>query len=138
MSIMIVLRGHTKIRQMCHCAFMASTMGHRLKDLRKLRKLNQVEVAAAVDIDRAYLSRIENGEKSPSLELVASLADFYDVSIDYLYRGTPATLPNSQLNSEGPYSAEENALIELWREMDDGQRHVFISMASGLLKTNIA
>lgn len=117
---------------------MASTMGHRLRELRKARKLNQIDVAAAVDIDRAYLSRLENNEKNATISIIASLADFYDVSIDYLYKGTPAPFSGPQLNGEGPYSIEEKALIELWREMGDGQRRVFMSMVSGLLKANIA
>lgn len=136
--MVIVPIGHPEARQICHCACMASTMGQRLKDLRNSRHLNQVEVAAEVDIDRAYLSRLENDEKTASLDLIAALADFYDVTIDYLYRGTPAPFSGSQLNSDGPHSIEERALIELWREMDDGQRNVFISMVSGLLKANIA
>lgn len=135
---MIVFVGHPEIRQMCHCPQMADTMGHRLKELRKARKLNQIDVAAAVDIDRAYLSRLENDEKNATIAIIASLADFYDVSIDYLYKGTPTPFPSSQLNCEGPHSIEEKALIELWREMGNGQKRVFMSMISGLLKTNIA
>lgn len=123
---------------MCHYPHMANTMGHRLRELRKARKLNQIDVAAAVDIDRAYLSRLENNEKNATISIIASLADFYDVSIDYLYKGAPTPFSGPQLNGEGPYSIEEKALIELWREMGDGQRRVFMSMVSGLLKANIA
>lgn len=138
MSTMNVPIRHPEKLQICHHAYMASTMGHRLKELRNARGLNQVDVAAAVDIDRAYLSRLENDGKNASLDLIAALADFYDVSIDYIYRGAPTPLSSPQLNSNGPYSVEEKAIIELWREMDDGQRRVFLSMVGGLLKANIA
>lgn len=56
----------------------------RLKELRKERKMLQRQVAKAINCSQAVYSRYENGEREPSKEILASLADLYGVSVDYL------------------------------------------------------
>lgn len=56
----------------------------RLRELRKERKLLQRTVAEAINCSQAVYSRYENGEREPSNDVLATLADFYGVTIDYL------------------------------------------------------
>ena len=56
----------------------------RLKELRKERKMLQRQVAEAINCSQAVYSRYENGEREPSKEILAALADLYGVSVDYL------------------------------------------------------
>jgi transcriptional regulator with XRE-family HTH domain len=56
----------------------------RLKELRKERKILQRQVAEAINCSQAVYSRYESGEREPSKEILAALADFYGVSVDYL------------------------------------------------------
>lgn len=56
----------------------------RLKELRKQKKLRQQDVADAINCSQAVYSRYENGEREPSKIVLNSLADFYNVSVDYI------------------------------------------------------
>lgn len=56
----------------------------RLKEIRKLRKMTQKEVAAAINYaERAYQT-LEAGRCKPSFDTLIALADCFNVSIDYL------------------------------------------------------
>ena len=58
-----------------------------LKEIRKKRKLNQLKVAMDLSISREALSYYENGKRSPDIQMLLILSDYFDVSIDYLIRG---------------------------------------------------
>lgn len=57
---------------------------NRAKELREKLRLTQQEVADAVDIDKLTLIRFEAGKCSMRIDNVWKIADFFDVSIDYL------------------------------------------------------
>ena len=62
-------------------------MKTRLKELRKSRGYTQVSIQMQTGIEQALLSKFENGERVPPTETLVRLAEFYNVSIDYiLYR----------------------------------------------------
>lgn len=61
--------------------------GQRIKSLRIGRKLTQEEFAMAVFLNNKYISKIETGRASVSIEVVIRIADFFDVTIDYLLLG---------------------------------------------------
>lgn len=61
-----------------------SILGKRIKELRTSLKKTQREFASLVGCTAATLSAYENGSKSPSLEIVKSIAEKCDVSIDWL------------------------------------------------------
>lgn len=56
----------------------------QLKKIRKERNLTQLEVAAALNITVRQYQRYESGEQTTTLENLIALADFFDVSLDYL------------------------------------------------------
>ena len=56
----------------------------RLKELRKNKAVSQKVVGNAVGIsDRAYYD-FERGKSKPAFETLISLADYFDVSLDYI------------------------------------------------------
>ncbi len=52
--------------------------------LRKSRGYTQIAVQMKTGIEQALLSKFENGERIPPTETLIRLADFYNVSIDYI------------------------------------------------------
>lgn len=56
----------------------------RIRDLREDRDLKQKEVAAYLMCDQSLYSKYEREERPLPLEYACALADFYNVSIDYL------------------------------------------------------
>ena len=58
-----------------------------LKNIRKLKKLNQQKVALDLNISRESLSYYENGKREPSLALLKDMSKYFNVSIHYLITG---------------------------------------------------
>lgn len=56
----------------------------QIKSLRRARGLTQQDIATRLGITRGAYANIENGKREPDFSALFSLADFYDVSIDYL------------------------------------------------------
>lgn len=59
-------------------------MKNRLKALRKGKGYTQIAVQMKTGIEQALLSKFENGERTPPTETLFILAEFYNVSIDYI------------------------------------------------------
>ena len=57
---------------------------NNLKKLRKERGLTQIGLQMKTGIEQALLSKYETGERIPPTDTLVLLADFYDVSIDYI------------------------------------------------------
>ena len=58
----------------------------RLKQLRHLRRLTQVEVCRAIDCPRPLYALMEQGKLAPGDKELAALAKLYNVSEQYLQR----------------------------------------------------
>lgn len=56
----------------------------RLKELRLSRNLTQKQVYEAVKMSAIGYQRYEYGEREPSFSKLLALADYFDVSLDYL------------------------------------------------------
>jgi len=75
----------------------AETVGGRLARLRAERGLSQRAVALAAGVTPAHLSRIERGERRPSLQVLRRLAIPLDVTPDYLESGQQAAGDDTDL-----------------------------------------
>ena len=62
---------------------MNSTIGAKLKSLRKGQKMTQQYVADRVGITRATLSNYEINRRSPDIKTLRKLAECYGVGLDY-------------------------------------------------------
>lgn len=56
----------------------------RLKELRKEKHLSQVRLAIELNTSQNVISRYETGEHQADYKTLISIADYFDVSIDYL------------------------------------------------------
>lgn len=68
-----------------------------LREIRRKKGLSQLKVAMDLSISREALSYCETGKRSPDLQMLILLSDYFDVSIDYLITGhefTPRLSPN--------------------------------------------
>lgn len=57
---------------------------NRIRELREKKGLRQIDVAKATGIDQKTLSNYETEKTNPESYALIQLADFFDVSIDYL------------------------------------------------------
>lgn len=60
----------------------------RLEQLRKNHNLNQEDVAALIGVARTTYAMYEQGNREMDYELLIKLADYYNVSLDYLFGRT--------------------------------------------------
>jgi transcriptional regulator with XRE-family HTH domain len=56
----------------------------RLYELRQNKNISHEKLANELGLTRATVSHWESGLRLPSLEVATALADFFDVSLDYL------------------------------------------------------
>ena len=59
-------------------------IAQRIKDLMKSEKLTQMQLTRALCVGQSSVSDWINAKSEPSIENLWKLADFFDVSVDYL------------------------------------------------------
>jgi len=72
-------------------------LGSRLKELRNKKKLTQKQLAEKINVTHVSISGYESGNRSPDTDTLQRLADFFEVSTDYLLGRT------NPKNSSGDY-----------------------------------
>ncbi len=63
-------------------------MYKRIRDLREDKDLNQTQIAKIIGMSQTGYSKYETGENDLPTEILIKLADFYNVSVDYLLNRT--------------------------------------------------
>lgn len=63
----------------------ANYLGSNLRQFRLRRGLSQAEIAEKIPVTVTYYSDIERGRKLPAINILLSLADILDVSLDELF-----------------------------------------------------
>lgn len=58
-----------------------------LREIRKKKGYSQLKVAMDLNISREALSYYENGKRSPDLEMLVKMSEYFNTSIDYLITG---------------------------------------------------
>lgn len=85
----------------------------RLKELRLEKNLYQKDVASVLGIDRTTYVKYEREQSEPNYDTLQQLADFFDVSIDYLLGRTATKNPPSAIEGENNIAKE---IIEGFQE----------------------
>lgn len=61
-------------------------LGQNMKRIRAKKKMSQGDIARALEVDRGYISNIENGKKNPTIATIQKLANTLGVSADELLK----------------------------------------------------
>ena len=64
------------------------TLENNLRLLRKQRGVSQIALQMATGIEQALLSKYETGKRVPPTESLMILAEYYNVSIDFILKRT--------------------------------------------------
>lgn len=64
------------------------SISDRLIELKETRKHLQKDIASAVGVSLRSYQRYEHGERKPDADTLIALADYFDVSVDYLLART--------------------------------------------------
>ena len=79
-------------------------VAQRLKSLRESVGVSQAKLAALMGTTQASVNRYENGQSSPPLKILRWYADFFDVSLDYIFARTEQ--PEGKLYEHKPKVVE--------------------------------
>jgi transcriptional regulator with XRE-family HTH domain len=93
-------------------------VGARLKRLRTQRRMTLTGVAKTTGISKSTMSRLETGQRRPTLELLLALSHAYRVPLDYLVAAPEEGDPRIQLK---PGHVKGRTVIPLTRQPDGMQ-----------------
>ena len=79
-------------------------VAQRLKSLRESVGVSQAKLAALMGATQASVNRYESGQSSPPLKILRWYADFFDVSLDYIFARTEQ--PEGKLYEHKPKVVE--------------------------------
>ncbi len=65
----------------------------RLKQLRKKKGITQIAMQIETGIDQSELSKMERGDRIPTLDQAIILARFFETSVDYICGETDVPTP---------------------------------------------
>ena len=77
-----------------------SEFPNRLRELRKAKGLSQKALAEAVGMSDTGIQNYELKTRTPNADVIVKLADFFDVSTDYLLGRTDCKAPPCTSNTD--------------------------------------
>lgn len=92
------------------------SFGNKLKQLRLENNMTQEELSNILNVSRATVGRYENDERFPDKNILEKIADFFVVSIDFLFEriyeknGYSKTNIYEDLDRYGSYKEIENEI----------------------------
>ena len=89
--------------------------GERLRALRESMNYSQMKFAQIFELGQSSVVRYEKGEASPPLELLVRIADYYDVSLDYIFGRTDN--PQGKLYEYKPKIQQNDPQMQKFVEM---------------------
>jgi len=100
-----------------------SAVGSRLRTLRQQREMTLSSLSAATGISVSTLSRLESGQRRPTLELLLPLAQAHGASIDELVGAPPTGDPRVHLR---PVKRDGMTMVPLTRRAGGVQAYKLI------------
>lgn len=95
-----------------------------LKELRKSKRLNQNELADFLGISNQAYQKYEYGTAEPNFDNLTKLADFYNVTTDFLLGREPCNDPIEQL----PVGEQDRAIVQAYINLSDKERTEFVEI----------
>lgn len=105
-----------------------TTVGPRLRELRQQREATLTELSAQTGISVSTLSRLESGDRRPTLELLLPLARAYGVTLDELVDAPPTGDPRIHLR---PVKRHGMTMLPLTRRAGGIQAYKLVIPAGG-------
>ncbi len=100
-----------------------SKFSDKFKELRKSRNLSQQQLADYLHTSKSSVNMYERGEREPGLEMLETIADYFNVDMDYLMG--KSEIANQALSSVLLPNANEQELLTIYRNVnEDGQDYI--------------
>jgi transcriptional regulator with XRE-family HTH domain len=93
---------------------------NRIKELRTERGITQADLAKILKISDRAVGYYENGDREPDYSTLLKIADYFDVSIDYLLGVSDVRNPNSAKHD----NKEFTAFWEEYKDLEDADKNI--------------
>lgn len=90
----------------------------RLKDLRETKGISQKQLANFLNVSQGSVGNWESGTREPNFDIIKKIADYFDVSADYLIGRTD----NPQQSIDQQLEGVEFALYGEIKELTDDEK----------------
>ena len=107
--------------------------GNNLKNLRNEAQINQKTLASQFRVTQATISSWENGRTAPSFEQLIQIADYFDVSVDYL-------IGRTNIDNNYVYNPQKDIadILEILQHTDNREREVIYRLLKEYTKAKKA
>lgn len=105
------------------------TTASRIRSLRKEHKISQTELAKYVHVSQATVTAWETGKAEPSSSALNSLADYFNVTADYLLGRTKERNNNAKLSDN-----QKLVAYSIDPDISDEERRDIIEMVKIAMK----
>lgn len=107
-------------------------MQNNIKQVREQRHLSQQQCADALGIPKRTWQNYENGVREPKYSILCEIADYFDVTTDYLLnRKSTNTIDN--LANECGLNSIEKILLQAYCTVDAAKRAEFLKIAEQII-----
>lgn len=114
----------------------------RLKELRNQKGIYQKELAEVLGVSRPTITQYEQGKRNPDTDMLNKIADYFEVSVDYLLGRTNKKNEMAKLEKIAPKGTlellNEEELEFLLEIANDNQRQVLLRESRGLTDSDLA
>lgn len=116
--------------------YLCNYFSERILLLRKTNHLSQAMLGEAVGLSKQAINDIEKGRSKTTLDKAKLLANYFDVSLDYLTGRTdnPNLIGNS---NEQNFTQEEVELLEDFRLLNNHEKNIIIGKISEMIYNKI-
>ena len=107
--------------------------GNNLKNLRNEAQINQKTLASRFRVTQATISSWENGRTAPSFEQLIQIADYFDVSVDYL-------IGRTNIDNNYVYNPQKDIadILEILQQTDNREREIIYRLLKEYAKAKKA
>lgn len=100
-----------------------------LEQLRTRADLSQKQLAALLNVTPSVVSQYENGKTMPGYDIMLNIAEYFQVSVDYLLGRNPSALKTERWLSEEYCSGIDNRkLLTKCNALTAQQRKLLLGM----------
>lgn len=108
-------------------------MNLRLKELREEKRMTQSELAEALHTKQQNIGRWENGKADPSTDWLDTLAEYFDVSVDYLMYRTKTRKYEVDQKTDLKKLIQDNAMTYGGKEISEHDLKVLEGVVNSIL-----
>ena len=109
-----------------------------IRELREEKGITQAKLAEIFGVGRTTITMYEKGTIVPPADILRKLADYFNVSVDYLLgreEKMPAGFPTDISELEADLR-KVNFPVDEWMQLTDEQKNILLSTIENFIKSN--